>query len=215
MREKSSRQTFSERGSFGRFAWMALVALSFLGGNCEPNGPESAGAAMIASPFAFLAGLVMLLFLHWIWKPMIDAQPFFRKSFVTTLGVLVGLSLLGNFAVPGASEWAMPAVGLFGTSYLSVLLLVWRIWLFKKKETAFSRAPIATLITLMAPVPILLWVPLPKEVVNSVTALLWILPGLAGYVTFPLFMMAVSEAIARRIFPKNAQGNDSHTLRES
>ncbi len=205
MRENRCRKNSPKPRSFGQFACMSLLALSFLGAkNCQPSGPEAAGAVLIVSPFAFLGGLFVLRILYWIWKPMIQSAPFFQKSFAIMFGGLLVLAPIAHVAVPGASEWAEVALWVFGTSYLSVLLLVWRIWLFKKSETAFSRAPIAATIGILSPVPIFLLVPFSHEFTNGLTTILWMLPGFFGYVTFPLFMMAVSEAIARRIFPKES-----------
>jgi hypothetical protein len=95
-----------------------------------------------------------------------------------------------------------------------VLLVVWRIWLFKKRETAFSHAPIATMIGLLVPAPILLFVPLPRELVEPLT-IPWLLPGALGYVTFPLFMVVICEVIGRHIFPKETPRNDTNTSTES
>ncbi len=211
MREKPCRQDPPERRSFGQFACMLLVALSFLGADCEPSGPEAVGAVMAASPFVFVAGLVMLSLLYWIWKPMLQSPRFFHKSFGITLCVLIVLSPIAYFTVPGASKWAGVALWMFGTSYLSVLLVVWRIWLFKKSETAFSHAPLAALIGILSPAPILFLAPLSHEATNALTIIPWLWPGLLGYTTFPLFMMAVFEAIGRRVFPKESPPKDRNT----
>lgn len=202
-----SPQKLPERRSFGHFALTALLFFTFLGSDCEPSGSEAAGAVMMASPLVFLGGLAMLAILRSLWQPLIGPRPLLKKLHAQTLLGLLVAALIGNFVAVEASEWAKIAIWAFGTSYLSVLLVVWRVWLYKASESAFVLAPVATIAGLLVPVPFLILAPLReehKELKDAIVMIPWFVPGMLGYVTFPLFVAAVFEAVGRRIFAEES-----------
>jgi len=189
----------AETGSSSLYFWAALFCLSMLGGECSPSSAEAAGAVLAASPIAYIGGLIAVLLLRWIWQPLSGPLPIREKALFFAFFLLLGLAGLGNLAQPkGVSEWLGIAVIAFGPSYISLLLVVWRIWIWKKPETACTWAPLSVMAVMLLPAPYLLTDP-PKEMGEPFISFLWLMPGMFGYVSGPLFVALVGEVFVRRL----------------
>jgi hypothetical protein len=179
----------------------ALVLLSMVGGNCTPTPAEAAGAVLMAAPIAFLGGIFALLMLRSMWTPLLGNAPMAMGPLGVTLGVLLGLAALGGSSEKGAFEWFDAAVVVYGTSYLSVLFIVWRVWLRARPETAFTKAPIAVMAVMLLPAPFLLLGDVSKGAAEPFISM-WIFPGMFGYATLPISLIVFGEALVRRLLYK-------------
>jgi hypothetical protein len=202
-----NNETSAARSVFPARTFLAgLLLLSLVGGDCGPSPAEAGGAVLLASPVAFLAGLVALSILHTLWLPLKGPMRMDPLRLGAAFLALCGLAALGPLGSKGSVEWWGVAVLAFGTSYVSVLLIVWRIWLHQQPKTASTWAPIAVMAFMLVPAPFLLAINPSRGDAEPVVSA-WILPGMFGYATIPIFVVVVGEALVRRLRHRPAEAN--------
>ena len=103
--------------------------------------------------------------------------------------------------IAGVAEWFPTALIAYGASYLALLLVCWRIWLWLRPRTAFTWAHLPVLILQLAPCPPMIFGLWEK---HDEVWLVWILPGYVGMVTGPLFLIALIEVMVRILRRKKA-----------
>lgn len=194
-----------------------LMLSGLLLSGCGPTNEEAARAVMMATPFVYGAGLGLMALMAFLWRKLDpDLGINWRPALIglAAAGGVGLLSFVGVTDVPttdplnsttngiaGVAEWLPSALIAYGTSYLALLLVCWRIWLWLRPQTAFTWAYLPVLIMQLAPCPPMifgLW-----EHHDEVW-LLWILPGYVGMVTGPLFLIALIEVMVRILRRKKA-----------
>lgn len=184
------------RTSLGPRAHSAILLLVLLAG-CGPSTREaSVSVLVVAGPVVVLANA--LLWLLWrIWRRARPELGFRWRPFVE---VGLALSVVGLLAAAlpfdgSATQWL--AVGLWaaGTSYLTLLLLVWRIRLSAPSGIAWAHGIAGALQFL----PALPFAFLGSTVGDPPAPLVavWLLPGYAGLVAGPLYVLLLLEALVR------------------
>jgi hypothetical protein len=178
--------------------FLALFLCAHGPGSCGPSDEEAARAVMFAAPFAFVAGMGLLRLMLWLWRK-IEPVPSVRwKPSLVALAVLVLGQVISFFGLSEnayVSEWYIAALVLMGTSYLTLLLLTWRIWFFFAPKKAFTWSFLPTVVLMFWPCPFMLastdvsW--------DSAVVVLWIFPGYMGAVTGVLLAILIVEAVVR------------------
>lgn len=187
------------------FASAALLLFSFVGADCTPTSAEAGSAVLLVAPVVFLVGLGILGLLRVFWRPLVELRPLEPKPLLVTFFILLVLSALGVAGPERAREWALVALLVFGSSFMTLLLLVWRVWFFRKKQTAFTWAPIATMAFMIFPAPLFVLARPDRSVGDPVVAGLWMLPGMFGYAAVPMLVLAFGEIMVRRLLRKDPE----------
>jgi hypothetical protein len=176
-----------------------LTALLVLGG-CGPTAREMGQAVMWAAPMI----TILVLGLAWgyarLWRPLLDEPLRVDRRpavLVAALQILVGCATLLRPELDG--DLILIAVWAVGTSHLTLVLLPLRLAL-RSGTTAYSWVIVAPWLLLYPPAVLLgLVLRDPGTDVSDAAAMLWILPGWAGWVTGPLALIAVAEVVIRRV----------------
>ena len=177
---------------------LVLPLCAHMGGSCGPSNEEAARAVLFAAPFALLAGAGLLRFLLWLWRkrrPELDMK--WKPSLVglAVLGAGLVLSFLGIREGVNPFEWYPAALLGMGTSYLAVLLLTWRIWLWIHPRTAFTWSFLVPVVAMFWPCPILLLAGSPAW--GDLMVVVWIIPGYVGAVPGGMLAVLVGESLIR------------------
>jgi len=177
---------------------LALFLCAHGPGSCGPSDEEAARAVMFAAPFAFIAGLGLLRLVLWLWRKYKPVPAVRWKPALVALGVLVLgqiISLVGLSENAYVSEWYIAALVLMGTSYLTLLLLTWRIWFFFSPSKAFTWSFLPAVVLMFWPCPFMLfssgvdW--------DFAVVMFWIFPGYMGVVTGILLAILIIEIVVR------------------
>jgi hypothetical protein len=177
---------------------LALFLCAHGQASCGPTDEEAARAVMFAAPFAFLAGMGLLRLMLWLWrkrKPGLLVR--WRPSMVALALLVLGqiISFLGLSENTYVSEWYLAALVLMGTSYLTVLLLTWRIWFFFSADRAFTWAFLPAVVLMFWPCPLMLFC---TEIQwDFAVVIFWIFPGYMGVVTGILLAVLIIEVVVR------------------
>jgi len=176
---------------------LALFLCAHGQASCGPTDEEAARAVMFTAPFAFLAGMGLLRLLLWLWrkrKPLtVRYRPALAALFVLVFGQII--SFLGLSENAYVSEWYIAALVLMGTSYLSILLLTWRIWFFFSPDKAFTWSFLPAAVLTFWPCPFMLF---STEVSwDFAVVIFWIFPGYMGIVTGILLAGLIIEIAVR------------------
>ena len=183
-----------------RLARAAGVTALLLLGGCGPTAREIGQAVLWAAPII----TILVLGLAWgyarLWRPLleeplrVDWRPVVA---VAALQLAVALATLLRPALDG--DLVLIAVWVVGTSHLTLALLPLRLAL-RSGTTAYSWV-IAAPWALLYPPAVMLGLVLhaPAQDLADGAAMLWILPGWAGWVTGPLALIAVAEVVIRRV----------------
>lgn len=178
-----------------------LIALFLLIGNlgCGPTNKEAARAVILVSPVVLAIGFGIGYGLHKLWQRRWPEVSIDRRPCLILVTVLTcAACILGMKDEPGLRvwEWAVAALWLFGTSYLTLFLLCWRVWLRVRREYAFTWAAPATMAFMVAPA-----FPIGLDLLSGapvdIALGMWILPGYLGAISGPLLLSAVLEAWLR------------------
>lgn len=174
----------------------SLLVLALAAG-CGPSTREASIAVLIvAGAIVVLANAVVGL-LWLVWRRVRPELRFHWQPFATVGLVLSGVGLLAEALATDAavSEWLLIALWAAGTSYLSILLLVWRIRLPAPAGLAWAHAIAGTLMFLPAIPPA--FVGSTHGDIADVLMFLWVIPGYAGFVPGPIFLLLLLEALVR------------------
>ena len=177
--------------------FLALFLCAHGPGSCGPTDEEAARAVMFAGPIVFLAGMGLLRLLLWLWRKRKPVAVRWKPALVV-LGVLVlgqVISFAGLSENAYVSEWYWAALVLMGTSFLTVLLVIWRIWAFFSPDTAFTWAYLPTAVLMFWPCPFMLF---STEVQwDFAVVIFWIFPGYMGLVTGIILAGLIIEIVVR------------------
>ncbi len=121
----------------------AVAATGSRGCSCGPTPTEVGRAIVVASPLVLVvaAGLLALLAALWRRRRPTAQAP---TSAVWLLGapLVLGaaLCLLAHRWSPWGIGWTAAALSLYGSSQVALALLVWRLWLIRRPESAATGA---------------------------------------------------------------------------
>lgn len=177
--------------------FLALFLCAHGPGSCGPTDEEAARAVMFAGPIVFLAGMGLLRLLLWLWRKRKPVTVRWKPALVV-LGVLVLgqiISFLGLSENAYVSEWYIAALVLMGASYLTVLLLTWRIWFFFAPDTAFTWSYLPAAVLMFWPCPFMLFSTAADW--DFAVVIFWIFPGYMGVVPAILLAILIIEILVR------------------
>lgn len=197
-----------------RPASTALFALAvlLLGGCSRPSDRDYAVPMLVSAPFLLLLALGAERALLWGWRKIDDTLAWDRRPAVgllvtATLGsaaFLVSDRVRGNSTIGSFSDFpAMVALTLlvYGTSYLTLVLIVWRAWFARSRRTAFAWAFVPPFVVMVAPaVPMALGL---TDRWSDVVLALWLFPGAMGAAPAAL-LAALGIEIAIRLRRRRA-----------
>lgn len=178
-------------------AALALAPL-LLGARCGPTDQEAGGAVVLALPVMIAAGTLLLWGLNGLWRHALDDltwRPGPALAGIAGSGVIAAMTAIA-LADTDAARWVGMALVAAGSSYLALLLVVWRLWMVASPARAFA------------------WAWLPAAVLQLVTgaaaatdamgdgamdvlAVVWIIPGYWGIPTLALLLGVALEAAIR------------------
>ena len=197
---------------------IAFGTASLLLSGCGPSDEEAARAVMMATPLVYLSGMGVMALMLFLWRELeprlgINWRPVLLGL---ALACVIGLlSIVGvttdppaansgdttTDGIPGVFEWLGHSIFLYGASYLSLLLVSWRIWLWRRPATAFTWAWTPVLFVMMAPCPAMIMFGGEHSAAmrhfEEAALSLWVFPGYAGMVTGPLLLLALIEVWVR------------------
>jgi len=190
-----------------------LLLLATQGARCGPDDGEAASAVFLAAPVFIAVGVGLLALLRALWRPL---RPDLRLASLPALVALAACLLLGVVGVllslqrnapPDATlvsgfDWDLTLIALLvaGPSYLSLLLVSWRVWLRCRPASAFTWSWLPPLLVLLLPAACML----PGHTVDWLdwSLWLWMIPGIYGLPTAALLVGLVAEALVRRRHPR-------------
>lgn len=175
---------------------LALLALALLSAGCGPTPEEAAAAVIVSVPVALAVGHLFIRLLTWLWRPLLrpplSARPALVTAAVAVAPALAAIIVGGDHVL----EWVPAALWLFGTTYLTLLFVAWRLWLACDPITAGSWSFFAPLsISVLPGIPLLLGVH--GDYAEAVQAG-WILVGYAWLVGGPILALLLVEVFIRR-----------------
>jgi hypothetical protein len=188
---------------------IAALALALTLGltGCGPSDEEVARGVLFVTPVPFVVGVGLLLGLVKLWRRLRPELAFELRPPLFALGFLVCVSGLSLFAVPVERTTPAPpaekivdlagiVLALYGCSFLTIHLAVWRVWFALRPRTAFAwswTVPVA--VGLLPGAPLVLG--LTTTLWNPAVAV-WIYAGCAGIVTGIVAVLLFAEVLVRR-----------------
>lgn len=172
-----------------------LAAIAAAPVQCGPTPTQEGQAVLVAAPLVVLLALAVQAILIALWRrrwPDVALRP---RPVLVVVGLLVGPAVAA--ALDEGMAEAVTALWLFGCSYGSLLLVATRILLFFDRRHAAALAHLPPLLLLVGPaVPLALgWVE--RGRLTDLAERLFVWPGYAGWVTGPLFVGLLIEALWR------------------
>src|SRR5262249_14287836 len=126
-----STPTAPDRRAELRLLWILIFAAAA----CGPTPAQTGGAVLLVAPVAMVVAALLVRLIVFLWRP-VEALPLSsRPALVAALVCLVAGVLIAT-RIDGIGEWLPLALALFGTSYLAVALVSWRIWLALDRPSA-------------------------------------------------------------------------------
>ncbi len=192
--------------------WVTLISVLFGHTACGPSVYEASAAVLLATPVVVMLAWLILVGLHRVWERV---RPVGKLGWRTP-GLLSGLALaMGVFAMVGepsgdsVTEWWLAAFWFFGSSFIAVALLVWRIAFAISPERAARNAlSVASAILVLPAVPAL------SSGAGSTffewAIASWVYPGVFGISPLVLLVVLFSEAAVRR-----RRAGEIHTISET
>lgn len=187
-----------------RGAIVAVLPILLCG--CGPTEEEAGTWVLCASPMALLAGLLLLAALYRLWRRRYPEVAFRRlPSFLMLVPLVNGAAgkVLFQWKLADGTFLALAA---FGTSYLAILFLIWRIWFAFDERRAFTWATLPAMALCVAPA---IWFAYEgsttQEAPDWVLAY-WTWPGFMGWVPGGMFLLLLVEAAIRGRAPNPLAG---------
>ncbi|MCC6620898.1 MAG: hypothetical protein IT385_06570 [Deltaproteobacteria bacterium] len=174
--------------------WIAALATALAQAGCGPSPWQAGTSVLLATPIAALVGHLLLLALVHLWR---GRQPVLTTSWRTSVAV-GGLALAGGvtLAVTGDEplrDWPAVAIVTFGSSYLAILLLAFRVALALRPARASMIAIVVAAVLTVAPAPLAIARAGDPELWYG----LWIWPGVYGAPTGILLVALLVEGALR------------------
>jgi hypothetical protein len=182
-------------------ALLGLLALCALAG-CGPSDEEVGRVVLMTAPLFCAAGAGVLTLVRQMWtrfRPDTVKVPW--RNHIFTAGALLPLAFFGALH---KFDFSLFLLGLWwiGTSYLSLLLVAWRVLFHFRPARSFSWLHLPLLALFIIPA-----VPMAFGMTNvwqDWILILWTYPGFLGLLTGLLFAAAMLEPVmrARRQAPR-------------
>jgi hypothetical protein len=174
-----------------------LVALASSGAHCGPTPEESGQTVLLIAPFVVLCAMGLQWLLLALWR---STRPALLLDWRKNIGLVGGLAFPAAWALlvnPRPLEFAGIAFWLFGCSYVTAMLVATRIWLLvhDTRRLFFVTHVILCVIFLTPAVLVAIF---GGRTLQNVGEAMWIFPGFGGWVSGPLFLVLVIEAMIRR-----------------
>jgi hypothetical protein len=175
-----------------RPVFLAALVLNI---RCGPLAVEAGRGILLSAPVAFLGTALVLALLLRLWRRRHPDLRYPVRALVIAglVQLAAALMVLWPTVADGDFKWAGMGLWVFGCSYLTGTLVTWRIWLHQWPQGATKWAPLATMAFYWLPAVPLAAEWLPDSVARAMEPI-WILPGLFGLTTAPLFIGLVIEA---------------------
>jgi hypothetical protein len=180
---------------FAKRGW-ALLGFALLAGCHSPSNEDIGRMVLVSAPFWFLMGWLALGVVFRLWRRALGRHgvglaPSWRPSQVTAiiliLAAVLGAAtmtpegwdffLVGSSAVHGSIYW--PYALFIGLGYVTVGLVMWRVWFAFRRSGSFSWALIAVMVVF--------WLPAVALVLGVGANDSYSLIGLYAYAMFPGF----------------------------
>lgn len=173
-----------------------LLALALATG-CGPNTREASIAVLVAAVAVIVLANAVVGLLWLVWHRVRPALGFRWRPFVVVGLALSAAGLLASTRPYHGemTEYLAIALWAVGTSYLTFLLLVWRLCLSAPNGLAVAHAIAGAL--MFGPALPLAFVGSTAGELDEALLLLWVFPGYAGIVSGPLFVLLLIEALVR------------------
>lgn len=182
-------------GTLLRRVGLALGAVVLCGarGSCGPTPEEASVAVLLTAPIAAAVGWAALWLLARLWRGR-GAHCSPRVLLTLAAGAAPLLLLVAAHWRAIEGEWVLMALWLCGTSYITLLLVVWRaaFWLWPQRAFCWQVHAIPAAVLLVPAILVLL----SNRAYGSVLGL-WTFPGWGGLIAGPLLLLAVIEALIR------------------
>lgn len=171
---------------------LAAAAALLLGG-CGPSGRELGGAVLIASAWTLALGMLVMWGLCRVHRRANPSLVFRGRPVVVGIVVcaVVGVVTAVVLSDTRALRYSAAVTFTHGLSYLTLLVVVWRVWFARAPERAFAWAWLPVAIVQLAPA------------VGAAAGLfeppgwltvLWLWPGYLGIPTAVVLALAFIEA---------------------
>lgn len=172
-----------------------LLAPLLLGARCGPSDSEAGAAVLVASPLVVGLGMLVSWGLFAIWRTKDRQLVWFKLPTYVGLGACAVLAGLAMGVEGEIREWVGMAIIIYGCSYLSLLLVVWRIWFAIDRRSAFAWAWLPVTCYQLVPAALAAFADADAE---AWFTLAWVLPGYFGVSTAPLLLVFFLEATFRK-----------------
>ena len=174
----------------------SVVVLFILGlGGCGPSRKEAGTAVILASPLVFLIGLGFVWIFYKLWSRRFpDLKMSWKPGIICTICLLL-FSLPFMVNLPQKTlDWAVSALWIFGTSYLTVLFIVFRISFFFSQNTfTWIAIPLILFYSFFA----LSLIDSESSASFELFMILCIFPGYGGIVSGIVFLILLIEVLIR------------------
>ncbi len=162
-----------------------------------PSEEEAGSWVLFASPVAVLGGLFVLWLLYRLWN-----RRYPEISYSKLPGLLLAVALFNGAVVkailkPELLDGWWTGIVIFGTSYLTVLLVVWRVWFWRHPRTSFTWVSLPVMGIYVAPAAHLAYMGSTTQSVHSLLLDAWMWPGIMGWVPGGLLLVLLIEAKVR------------------
>ncbi|MBI3074496.1 MAG: hypothetical protein HYY84_20480 [Deltaproteobacteria bacterium] len=168
------------------------------GVQCGPTGPQAAYAVLAAAPVVFAAGLALTRLVQWLWQRLDPTLSFRLRPHASLFVALLLVAVLTAIKGDRVSRWFGMAFWLYGTSYLSLLLVTLRIWWWRSRPRDLTWAPVVPLVLTLSPTVPLAFETGARSVVEEIAFLIWVFPGYGGIVTGGVLLVLAVEFAIRR-----------------
>lgn len=171
--------------------------MPFLMGGCLPSEEEAGSWVLFASPVAVVGGLLVLWPLYRLWSRRYPEIPFSPLPSLLLAAALFNGAVVKAILKPELLGGLDDGLVIFGTSYLTVLLVFWRGWFLKRPRTSFTWASLLAMGIYVAPAVYLAYEGSSLQQVDDVLLDAWMLPGMMGWVPGGLLLILLIEAKLR------------------